>query len=168
MGRVIPRIITFRQRDSQSFLHIPAVLLVEGVPVVLRMTGDKDLPPIPPGRNIQTCLGGIRQNLQTRTAGDLRQFHCGVPGMGGQKNLVKAAGERVVGLESAVAENAKEFFPQGLLLDAVVPPKPRLGAPADVQSAVDMGFAPVQDVGQLLPVVHLLEGQLLHRSPCDN
>ena len=65
-------------------------------------------------------------------------------------------------------KNTKEFFPQGLLLDAVVPPKSRLGAPADVQSAVDMGFAPVQDVGQLLPVVHLLEGQLLHRSPCDN
>ena len=115
LGRVIPRIITFRQRDSQSFLHIPAVLLVEGVPVVLRMTGDKDLPPIPPGRNIQTCLGGIRQNLQARTAGDLRQLHRGVSGMGGQKFLVKAAGKGVVGLEGAVCatKTPKSFSPRG-------------------------------------------------------
>ena len=64
--------------------------------------------------------------------------------------------------------NAAEFFRQGVLGDAVVVIQPSLGAPADVQHRVDVLLAPLHNLAHLVPVVHLLKGELLHRRAGDD
>ena len=67
-----------------------------------------------------------------------------------------------------MGEDAEHFFGQGVLLDAVVVKKPRLGAPADVQGGVDVLLAPLHDLAQLVPVFHVAEVQVFDRCAGDN
>ena len=44
--------------------------------------------------------------------------------------------------------DAEQLLGQGMLLNAVVVVKPRLGAPADVKRGVDVGLAPLHEIGR--------------------
>ena len=59
--------------------------------------------------------------------------------------------------------HAEEFFRQLPLLQAVMIIQARLGAPADMQCAVYVRFAPFHNAAQLLPVVHIFKFQIFHR-----
>ena len=59
---------------------------------------------------------------------------------------------------------AEYFLRKGQLRYTVMVIKPCLSAPADVQCALHVRFAPLHHPAQLLPVIDLLKGHLLHRS----
>ena len=104
---------------------------------------------------------------------DVRSRNClppddGVPGVGDHEDVVTAPEEHVALSLHHMVEDAEELLLQGHLGDAVVVVEPRLGPPADVEGRVDMAFGPLHDLAELLPVLHLLEGQVLHRRAGDD
>ena len=113
-------------------------------------------------------VSGDREELQLRDGADVALIHLGVPGVGGLEYVVKAPEEGGAGLEDPVVKDAEELGGQGVLLYAVVIVEAGLGAPADVEGGVDMGFGPGHDLAELLPVVHLGKVQILHRGAGDN
>ena len=88
--------------------------------------------------------------------------------MGNLELVVKAAEENEVGVFHRVQKHAEQLFRQRPLGNAVVIVKPRLSAPADVEGGVNVGLAPLHDLAQLGPVVHLFKGQILHRRAGDD
>ena len=64
--------------------------------------------------------------------------------------------------------DAAELFLQRIFLNAVVIIQTRLRAPANVEGGIDVVLRPFHDLAQLLPVVDLLKGNLLHGSARDD
>ncbi len=67
-----------------------------------------------------------------------------------------------------MGEDPEAFGVQRVFFDAVVVVEPGLGPPADMEGTEAVVAAPVQNAGQLLPVAHRFEGQVLHRGPGDD
>lgn len=67
-----------------------------------------------------------------------------------------------------VFEDTKEFFRKGILRDLIMIVEGGLRAPADVQGGVDVRLAPLHNVAELIPVVHLMEIQIFHGSSGDD
>ena len=84
------------------------------------------------------------------------------------EHLVKPAQQRMIQVERLVLEHAEHLFRQRILLDAVVVIQRRLCAPADVERGIDVGFRPLEDLTQLVPVVHVFKVHLFHRRACDD
>ena len=95
-------------------------------------------------------------------------MHTGVARMRDHKGVVKAAHQRMIGLEDSVGVDAAELFVKLIFLNAVVMIKPCLRAPADVKGGIDVFVRPVHDLAQLVPVIDLLKGNLLHRRTGDD
>ena len=88
--------------------------------------------------------------------------------MGHHEHVVAAPEEHVALPLHNMGEYPEELLFQGMLLDAMVVVQSRLGSPADVEGGVDVALGPLHDSAQLLPVLHLLEGQVLHRRAGDD
>ena len=84
------------------------------------------------------------------------------------EKVVKAAQQRLGGRDEPGVVDAGELAGDLVLGDAVQVVKPCHRAPADVERAEYVAVGIVHDAAQLLPVVHLLKGQLLHRRAGDN
>ena len=154
--------------DVRSGGQVPYVLIPQGVPVILRVAHEEDLPALVGLDGVDPGLRGGGKYLQLRDCLDVLPQHCGVPGVGHPELVVKAPEEDEVGILHRVAEHAEEFLRQLPLGDAVVVVQPRLSAPADVKGGVDVRLGPLHDLAQLRPVVHLLKGKVLHRRAGDD
>ena len=64
--------------------------------------------------------------------------------------------------------DAGELLREGIFGDAVVVVETCLRTPADVQGAVDMGFAPVHDLADLIPVGDFGEVEFFDGGACDD
>ena len=88
--------------------------------------------------------------------------------MGNPELVVKSPEEDEVGILHRVLEHAEQLFVQQFLLNAVVVVQTGLCAPADVQGGMGVGLAPLHDLAQLGPIVHLFEVHQLHRRTGDD
>ena len=88
--------------------------------------------------------------------------------MGGEKAVVKAAHERVQRGEDFVLVNAGELFGELALWDLVVVVQARLRPPADMKGGIDVGFAPVHNGLEFLPVVHVFKVEQFNRGAGDD
>ncbi|CAN4017943.1 hypothetical protein AJOOGB_AJOOGB_06425, partial [Dysosmobacter welbionis] len=129
--------------------QVPYVLIPQGVPVILRVAHEEDLPALVGLDGVDPGLRGGGKYLQLRDCLDVLPQHCGVPGVGHPELVVKAPEEDEVGILHRVAEHAEEFLRQLPLGDAVVVVQPRLSAPADVKGGVDVRLGPLHDLAQL-------------------
>lgn len=168
LGGVVVGEIVRGHGDGQSLLHIPQVFPGQRVGVVFRVPHHKKLPGILCFHGKDAGLRGVGDQLETGGGQNIAAAHLGIAGVGGIKAVVKAPEERGGGLEHLVVEHAEELLGQLVLGNAVMEVKPRLGAPADVQSGVDMVLGPLHDLQQLIPVVHLVKVQILHRGAGDD
>lgn len=84
------------------------------------------------------------------------------------EDIVETAHERDTEISDLVVENAKHLLGQRVLVNPVVVVEASLRTPADVQSAGDIGSAPVHYLAQLVPIVHLAERHLLHGGTSYN
>ena len=89
-------------------------------------------------------------------------------GMWGVKHVIKAPEQNRPLIVRMMGIDPEELLRQQLFLDAVVIVQSRLSTPADMEGGMDVGLAPLHNLGQLLPVVHLLKGQILHRRAGDD
>ena len=67
-----------------------------------------------------------------------------------------------------MAVNSGQLFLPLIFRNSVMIIQARLCSPADMQSRMHMGLAPLHDGCQLIPVVHLLEFHVLHRRSGDD
>ena len=67
-----------------------------------------------------------------------------------------------------MGEDAEHFLRQRVFGDAEVVVQPSLRRPADMQGGEHMGLGPLHDLADLIPVIHLFIGQMLHRRPGYN
>ena len=70
-GWVVVGVVVLRHRDGQPRVHVPAVLLLQGVGVVLRVAGDEDLPALVGGDGVDPRLLALGQDLQLWAGGDM-------------------------------------------------------------------------------------------------
>ena len=78
------------------------------------------------------------------------------------KVVVKATEEDGALVIHLVGEYAKDLLVKLVLIDAVVVIKAGLCAPANMQSAMDVGLAPLHYFDKLVPILDLLEGHMLN------
>ena len=83
-------------------------------------------------------------------------------------HLVEAVGEEVVLVAEPLRKDAEELGRQVLLGDTIEVVEACERAPAQVHSREDVLLGPFDDLAELLPVVHVLEGHLLHGRPGDD
>ena len=88
--------------------------------------------------------------------------------VGSQENIIKSADQGDLAVCHLVLVDAEQLPGKQALIDPVIVIKARLCRPADMQCAGHMGLRPVEDLTGLLPVIHLLEGNILHRGTCDD
>ena len=164
LGVIVARIVVSGYMDGQSLVLVPQIFLFQSIRVVFRVTGHKNLTPMLGHNGIDTCLFRGGQNAQLRMCFNVLPENRCVPGMGSVENVVKASQQDGALVVRRMGEDSKELSGQLVLWNAVMVVKPRLGAPADMEGGVDVGFAPFHDPAQLGPVVHFFKGQLLHRG----
>ncbi len=167
-GIVVSGEIVFRNPDGQPGGFVPQVLLAQGFCIIFRVAGDEELAAILGGHGVQPRPGGACQNLDFRNGLHILPPDGGMPGMGHPEFIVKAPEQNGIFVNHLMPEYAKELFRQQHLLNSIVVIQRRLGTPADMQGAVDMGLAPLHDAAQLVPIPHLLKFQLLHRCAGDD
>ncbi len=154
--------------NGETLMFVPQVFLFQGVRVVFPVAGDEDLAAVLGHDGVNPCLRGGGQDAQLRPVFNVLPPDGGVPGVGGVEGVVKAPQQDGALIVRLMGVDPEELLGQGIFGNAVVIEEPRLGGPADVEGGVDVGFAPLHDPAQLLPVVHLFKGQLLHGSPSDD
>ena len=132
------------------------------------MTGDKNLPALFVHQNIHTSLLRRCKDLQARDLFDILSVNGGMPGMGNPEFIVKATKQDSTLIVGLVRINTEELFRQLFFVDAIMVIKTSLGSPANMESRVDMGLAPLHNGTQLLPVVHILKFQMFHRRSSDD
>ena len=88
--------------------------------------------------------------------------------MRGIETVIKPAEEGGGGFEHLVVKHAKNLLGENVFGDPVVVIETGLGAPADVQRGMHMGFGPVHDLAQLRPVIHGFKVHVFHRRAGDH
>ena len=164
VGEVVPGHL-----DVQPPVHVPPVFLGQGVSVVFQVAQEEELAAVLGFSQRTPRPPPTRPGLPDRGL-------CGCPPpalpvcreWGVIEPVVKSPEQGGGGFEYPVVKDPKEFLGQGILGNPIVVVEPRLGAPADVQGGVDMGFGPLHDLAQLLPVVHRLKVQVFYRGAGDD
>ena len=168
LGVVIVGEIICGRIDGQSQVLVPDVLPVQGVGVVLRVSGDENLPSLLVHDAVDASLIRGGHDLQSLGGSDVLPEDGGVAGMGNPEFIVKATQQDGALVVRPMGEYAEELLLQLVLGNAVVIVKARLGAPADVEGGMDIGLAPLHDPAQLRPVVHRFKLHQLHRCAGDD
>ena len=132
------------------------------------MTGDEYLLAALGAHGVQARFLGLRQNLDLRHRLHILPADRRVTGVGHIKHIVKTTQQNGILVDHLVGEHTEHFLVQCHLVDTEVIVQGSLRAPADVEGAVDMGFGPLHDPAQFLPVGHFLEGQKFHRRAGDD
>ena len=88
--------------------------------------------------------------------------------MGHVKRVIKAAEPGGACADNFVRENAEHFLGQRVLFNSVVIKQACLSAPTDMQSGVNVGFGPLHNLTQFVPVVHIRKIQIFYWSAGDN
>ena len=77
--------------------------------------------------------------------------------------IVKTSQEHGAFIFCLVQKNAEKFFVERVFLYAVMVIKPRLCAPADMESACDVGLAPFHYAAEFVPIFNLFKRHLFNR-----
>ena len=152
----------------QALLHIPEVFPRESVGVIFGMAHHKEMAAVCTLDEENAGFVPFGDEFQLRDSENVLLPDFGVAGIGGSEYVIKAPEQGRAGFQHLVVINAEELFGQGALFHTIVIVQPGLGAPADVQGGMDMGFGPLHDRAQLVPIVHLAEIQVFHGSAGDD
>jgi len=106
--------------------------------------------------------------VQLGVLGQLGGVDGGMAGVRHVVHLVKAVGEEVVLVAELLLEDSKELGTQRALGNPVQVPQGAERAPAQVHGGEDVRLAPVHDLAELVPVVHVLKGHVLHGGAGDD
>lgn len=166
LARIVILEIVARNLGVQSSQGVPLVLIGQGLAVVLEMTGYEDLVPLGHHYPYPGLWGG-RDDVKMRVGGDVLGQDLGMPGVRHEEALVESSHERLVGAYKALLIDARELGFKMVFLYAVQVVQAGLGAPADVQRGAGMVPGPIHYLAQLVPIVHLLERQVLDWRACD-
>ena len=88
--------------------------------------------------------------------------------MGHIEFIVESPKQHAVPVIQVMQEYPGKLFRQYVFLYAVMVVQPRLGAPADMEGAVDMTFRPLHDLAEFVPVVHLFKLHEFDRRTGDD
>ena len=127
-----------------------------------------DLVEVTGGDERRARVEALTQDLQLGMLEQVAHLDGGMARMGHVVHLVEAVGEEVVLVTQPLREHAKELRWQLLLADAIEVVQRGERRPAQVHGREDVLLAPVHDAAVLVPVVDLLEGQVLHRRARDD
>ena len=145
-GIVIIREVVIRYIRIQSRILIPNVFLQQRVPVVFRVAGYEDLTVVRGFYAEDPRFFGRCQHLQLRHRFDVLPVHGGIPRMRYIEFIVKAPEQHAVLLIQMMQVHAGQLLRQHVLLNTVMVVQSGLGTPADVERAVDVGFAPLHNL----------------------
>ena len=160
---IVVGIIIHRNVRIQSLGGISPVLPVQIIAIILRVSRDEDLPGGAGQNQVAAGLLTVCHHIELRVAADSLLIDARMPGLGNIKIIVHTPHDHLLPVQHAMPIDTGQLLRQQMLLNAVMMVEARLGTPADVEGGKHMGFRPVHDLTELRPVLHLLEGNLLHR-----
>ncbi len=165
---IVVREVVFRHVDRQALADIAAVLVAEGVAVILGVAHDEKASAVAGHAEQDAGLLGLRQDPQLLAAVNGLGGHLRIAAVGDQEIVVEAADDGLLAVADLVGVDAEELLFEELFGQAVVVVETGLGPPADMEGAGDIGLAPGEDFAELGPVVDLLILHLLYRRACDD
>ena len=168
LGVIVVGIVVRRDVDGQTLRFVPEVFLFQRVRIVLGVAGDENLTAFLVHGGVDPGIRGGSQNFQAGNGFNVGTLHGGVPGVRNPEFVVEAPEQNGALVVRVMGVHAEQLFREGFFLNAVVVVKSRLRAPADVEGGMDVGFAPLHDLAQFRPVVHIFKGHLLHRRAGDH
>ena len=166
--RIVVAIVVLGQWHIAPDVLVAPVLLVERVGGILQMAGDEELTASPGHDDAHAALFRLGNERQLRIGQDVLSPHLRVSAVRHHKLVVEAAEDGQPRVEGLLGEDAEHLHRQRVLGNAVVEIEPGLCRPTDIEGTGDMGTRPGEDVGELVPVAHLLVLQLFHRCSGDN
>ena len=84
------------------------------------------------------------------------------------EHIVKATEQLAVGFQHVLRKDAEHLLRQVILGNVEVIIQSGKRRPADVQGGKNVGLCPLHNVADLVPIVHILEFQMLHRRTGDD
>ena len=168
LGGIVVGEVVVGDVDVDALVHIPEVLVGQGVGVVLGVAGDEEAAVVLALHGKDPRLLGDGQQLQLGDRQHVLQLVLGVPGVGDIEHIVKAPEQGGALAHHGVGEDAEELLAQVVLGDLIMVVQTGLGAPADVQGGMDVGLGPLHDLAQLIPVVHVGEVQVFYGGAGDD
>lgn len=82
LGRVVPRVVIAGGRNIQPLVPVTPVFGIQGVLVVLRVSGDKDLSPVLDAQQVRACRIALRQDAQLSAGIDVLPADPGMAAVG--------------------------------------------------------------------------------------
>ena len=166
--RVIVGVIVLRHVDRRAGCDVAVVFLLERVAVIFEMVEDIE-------RAMQVILdqtgphlGRADQCDEPRRGVDLICAHLGPAAHGDHEIIRKSAQKGRGGAQAGMAETAKGLGRKDVFSDPVEIVDHRHPAPADAKGRMDMALRPVEHLRKLVPIGHLLEGQVFDRGAGDD
>ena len=163
LGIVIIRIVVAWNFRIDAGVLVADIFLLQGVPVVFRMTEDENLSVIGGLAHINTRLVRSGYNLQFRNGFDIFLVYGGVSGMWHIKLIVEPTEQHTVLIGQRMLVHTRQLLRQTVLLNSIMVVQAGLCPPADMEGAVNMALAPLHDFTQFIPVFHLFKLQQFHR-----
>ena len=117
--RVVVAIVIFRHFDWKTFPKVTFVLAVKGDAIIFRMPHNKYLAAVLCHSKEKASLIGLSQNSKLLAGMDVLDGNLCMSGMWCQKNIIKASYQRDLAVHHLMPEQAKHFFIQHALLQAV-------------------------------------------------
>ena len=108
-------------------------------------------------------LFGLCQYGQILAVMDILCENLGMAGMWCQEQIVKSTDQRNLPVLHFMPEQTKHFLRQLTFFQTIMVIQSCLRAPAEMNRGSHMGFAPLHDLGQFIPVVHFFKFHLFHR-----
>ena len=132
------------------------------------MPHNKDLPPLLRHGEEEPCLFRFCQDGQPLLCTYLIHRRLRMPGVGRQEHIVEPSYERYLAVHHLVPEHAEHFAVKLYFINTVMIVEPRLRPPAQMERRRYVLPAPLHDLCELFPVIHLFKRDLLHRGARDD
>jgi len=136
--------------------------------IIFRMSHNKNLTAAVIMDGVYPCFIRGCNDFQARFLFDVLAVDSGMSGMGDIEDIIRATEEDRGLFIQLMRKYAEHFILYHVFFDAVMIIQTCLCAPADMEGAVDMGFAPFHDFHQLVPIFHLFKFHLFDGRACDN
>ena len=156
------------QLDFRAGSNIALIFSRQRVVLILEVVEHIQLPVHRIADYAKASLLGGCQHIQVRYLIDVFLACLRMAADGDREHIIKAPQKSRVVCDDLMRENAEHLLWKIVLWDLVEVIERSLRAPAEVQRLLDMGLRPIEDLGQFLPILDMLEGHRLDRRASDN
>ena len=165
---VVVEIIVLRQIHIITDALVATVFRIKGIRCILQMTCDIELTTCSGHHDTHTTIWRLCNQGQILICQDILTMDLRMTAMRHHKHIIETTEDRQSFLQRILREDAEHLLLQRIFGNTIMIIQACLSRPADIKRTGDMGTGPIEDIGNLIPVVHLFKIKRLYRCTCDD